>query len=208
MSAGLILVGALFLLLLRNRVALDSNELSAQYLGYLLIFIGGSALLINERIAIELRKESGFLFFSSTSIFGTKKQTVTFASVDRVSISRVGRARNNVQFYFLHLHLKNGTRLPTGMILSSAESAQAEADRISEIIGCPSQQIALPSDHRFSTFLLAFVVGVIAYAVYYRISVGPPCKAMWFGTAPPVIIMLVTWFTYGILRTNRSPQKD
>lgn len=207
MSVALILTGSLLLFLLRSRVPLDSNELAAQYMGYLLIFIGGSALVMNERIKLEFRKESGLVLFSCTSIRGTKNEAIAYSNIDHVAISRIGRPRNRTVFYFLHLGLKSGERLPTGIFFSSAESAQTEANRIAELIGCKSQQIATAGDHRFSEFIIAFVIGLLSYVVYYRLTVGPPCKAMWFGTAPPVIIMLSTWIALTILRTRSFMKK-
>ncbi len=48
--------------------------------------------------------------------------------------------------------------------------------------------------------LLALASGVGAYAVWYRLNVGPWCPAMWFGTAPLLMIGVV-FFTVRRLLT-------
>lgn len=207
-SIALIAVGGFFLYLLRNRAPLDSNELAAQYLGYFLVFIGGSALLINEKIKVVLKKETRLIQFSSQSLLGKEQKLIPFDGVNRVTISRVGRVSGGVQFYFLHLELKDKKRLPTGISIPNGERALSEARRIAEIIGCECQEIRVPGDHRFANFLIALGIGVFAYIAYYRLTVGPPCAAMWFGNAPPIIIIFVTWFAYSLLRLTRFSLKN
>lgn len=46
---------------------------------------------------------------------------------------------------------------------------------------------------------VAAVVGVFTWVVYYRFSVGPWCPAMWFGTAPPLVMLLAGQLTYRLL---------
>jgi hypothetical protein len=47
--------------------------------------------------------------------------------------------------------------------------------------------------------LISLLVGVIAYVIWYGVTVGHFCPAMWFGTAPPVIILLSSVAAYRIL---------
>jgi hypothetical protein len=47
---------------------------------------------------------------------------------------------------------------------------------------------------------VALIAGVVAYAAWYRWQVGPFCPGMWGGTAPPVMIGVVTLSAYRALR--------
>ena len=47
--------------------------------------------------------------------------------------------------------------------------------------------------------LIAFILGIAIYAIYYWFQFHQWCPAMWFGTAPPVVIGLVTLSAYRIL---------
>jgi len=47
---------------------------------------------------------------------------------------------------------------------------------------------------------VALIAGVVAYAAWYRWQVGPFRPGMWGGTAPPVMIGVVTLSVYRALR--------
>jgi hypothetical protein len=51
--------------------------------------------------------------------------------------------------------------------------------------------------------LISAVFGVAAWVVYYRLRVGPFCPAMWFGTAPPVVMLLAGSALYRALGRRR-----
>lgn len=38
--------------------------------------------------------------------------------------------------------------------------------------------------------LLAIIGSILSYAIWYRMQVGPWCPAMWFGTAPPILMLV------------------
>jgi hypothetical protein len=46
---------------------------------------------------------------------------------------------------------------------------------------------------------VAAVVGMLSWVVYYRVNVGPWCPAMWFGTAPPLVMLLSGQLAYRLL---------
>ena len=50
--------------------------------------------------------------------------------------------------------------------------------------------------------LVAMAIGIAGYALWYWVEVHQFCLAMWFGTAPPVIIGLIAWTAYKLLKRS------
>lgn len=45
---------------------------------------------------------------------------------------------------------------------------------------------------------------LLIWAIYYRISVGPWCQAMWFGTAPALVISISFIYIYRYLKKSED----
>ncbi len=55
-----------------------------------------------------------------------------------------------------------------------------------------------------SNFLLAVMGAVTIYVIWYGLQTGGQyCNAMWFGSAPPVIMLIAFWFIWDILNRFR-----
>lgn len=200
----LILVGALFVWKLYDAIPLDSNQSAALWLGYLLLFIGAAALTWNEQIITEFDRDRQQVRQLAKNLFESRMRHIPFSDIERIGVARVGRASSNTEFYFLTLVLKNGERLGTGHWVMSREEAYQQAQEIASFVGCAVNDGKLPNPAMNSSNLaIAVLIGIAIYAVYYRKAVGPWCPAMWFGSAPPIIILSSTWTAFTLLRRLR-----
>ncbi|MBK7890499.1 MAG: hypothetical protein IPJ84_06530 [Bdellovibrionales bacterium] len=204
LAIGLSLVGALFVWKLHDVTPLDSNQSAALWLGYLLLFLGAAALTFNEQVTTEFDRERQQVRQLAKNLFESRKRHIPFSDIERIGVARIGRPSSNTEFYFLTLILKNGERLGTGHWVMSREEAYQQAQEIASFVGCAVNDGKLPNPAMNSSNLaIAALTGIVIYAAYYRKAVGPWCPAMWFGSAPPIIILSSTWTTFALLRRLR-----
>ncbi len=54
--------------------------------------------------------------------------------------------------------------------------------------------------------LISAAIGILVYVIWYGVTTGQYCSAMWFGSAPPVIIFIAAATCYRLLgqRQRRS----
>jgi hypothetical protein len=62
--------------------------------------------------------------------------------------------------------------------------------QIADIIGCTSSDTpsALSQQDAFESALIALALAMATWALFYKIKFGDVCVAMWFGTAPALVI--------------------
>lgn len=203
-SVILIFLGCLFIYLINGKVDLNDSQLAARYLGYLLIFIGISTLIFNEKISISIDENNKTVKLNSKNMFGQKTRTLLFSEIEGVGMVRITRGANPIDFYLIHLKTKLGEKIRTGIMFVDELAVQEEINRIAQLIGCPSQPIVLASEKKISNFIIAFFISILSYIAYYRLTSGPLCSAMWFGSMPAIFIMAMTWVVYIILQRTRK----
>lgn len=204
LATALMLLGALFVWKLHDVTPLNSNQSAALWLGYLLLFIGAAALTWNEQVTTEFDRERQQVRQLAKNLFESRMRHIPFSDIERIGVARVGRPSSNTEFYFLTLILKNGERVDTGHWVMSREAAYHQSEEIAGFVGCAVNDGKLPNPSMNSSNLaIAVLIGIAIYAAYYRKAVGPWCPAMWFGSAPPIIILSSTWTAFTLLRRLR-----
>lgn len=200
----LILIGALFVWKLYAIVPLDSNQSAALWLGYLLLFIGAASLAFNEQVTTEFDRDRQQVRQHVKNIFESRTRYIPFAEIERLAVARIGRPSSKTEFYFITLVLKNGKCLNTGHWVLSRDAAHHLANEIAGLVGCAINDGNLPNPAmNISNLAIAVLLGIGIYAAYYRKTVGPWCPAMWFGSAPALIILSSTWTAFVLLRRLR-----
>lgn len=198
------LVGALFVWKLHDLTPLDSNQSAALWVGYLLLFLGFTTITLNEQVTTEFDRERQQVRQLAKNLFESRIRHIPFSDIERIGVARIGRPSSKTEFYFLTLILKNGERLGTGHWVMSREAAYHQAQEIAGLVGCAVNDGRLPNPAmNSSNFAIAVLIGIAIYAMYYRKAVGPWCPAMWFGSAPPIIILSSTWTAFTLLRRLR-----
>lgn len=198
-------IGALFVYLVHGVGTPTRNQNAALLLGYLLIFIGGSGIVLNEEIETQIDTKRKMIRSNAKNLFTNNSRLIPFSLIAHTALARVGRASNITHFYFLIFVLKSGESIQTGYFNMSQSEAFQEATRLAQEVGCEASQHNIANPEKNTTnFILALAAGVIFYALYFRSKIGPWCPAMWAGNAPPLIIISATWATFVLLRQIRK----
>ena len=203
-SVGLIAVGSLLVSASHHQAATNNNALAAWWGGILLGLLGAATLFLDARITLLVDPERGAILIRHRNRVTSGAKIVRFEEIASVNVSRIGRSRLGVTSFHLKIRLKSGKSIATGRWSYSYEEINAEAARLADAVGC-----AADTREPFLTGgperVMLSVLGAVAfYALWYRFTTGPWCRAMWFGTAPPVIMLLAGGSIYRLLSLTRK----
>lgn len=187
LSMGLILVGCLFILLTKDKVAgmrVWSDLMAAYYLGVLLFVLGLAALLFNENIEITVEPSAQRMLVQSRDLWASSQKIIAFKEVAGISVQKIRSKGDRANFYHLQIQLKNGGVQRTGFWALNQPDVFAVAERLAQDIGCEPQLPWRIYPHNSKHYILASVGAILIYTVWYRLTTGQLCLAMWFGAAP------------------------
>jgi hypothetical protein len=187
-GVGILLLGVLFLYLTRGTVDVSRDHQAASLLGLFLLLLGAALVILNERVVV-VSGERKDLTVRRSSLRSRETRVIPFAGVRSVNVVKLGRTHKGTASYHMNITLKTGERISTGRSSRVGDEINAIAREFPDLVGCATQDA--PTSHPIDgTHLLVSLAGaVVIYLAWYRFAVGPWCRAMWFGTAPPVIIL-------------------
>lgn len=161
---------------------------SASILIFILLAAGIFYFLWKEKVEIDIDKEKRFVKIKKTNRFRSTLRLVAFDSIETIFVRKIGREHKGIAFYLVMFELVSGENISTGSFFTNRGEAQSQADLWAYEMGTKSHQMPfLPSAWDFP-LPIAFGVSLLFYVIYYRLTVGPLCPAMWFGTLPPFFI--------------------
>jgi hypothetical protein len=188
------------LMFLAHGGAQDRNGRAAYWLGCLLLAASVGHLVWAEDIVLTVDPRRRVLIFRKKNRWSTTETVVPFGDVSTVDVSRIGRTGNGMETYHLALILKSGDRFRTGKWSLDQSEIASIAEELARTLGCQLQAGVRVYPVGLERSLLAGVGAVGLYALWFRATVGPWCAAMWFGTAPPVLIMIFFFSLRTLLR--------
>jgi hypothetical protein len=164
------------------------TTLSAYLSGILLISLALGVFIYSEKVSIQIDTKLKNLKFHKKSLFEIKNYTLKFEEIDSVQVLTIGRGHRGIVTYHLVIFLKNGKRELPGRFSLIQSEIISDAERLADTVGCK-----FTSDRRYNQlggihYILAAGGSFLIYAIWYKSTTGPFCLAMWFGTAPVVII--------------------
>jgi hypothetical protein len=193
------LMGAAMAVLARHSVY-DRNGRAAYWLGCLLLTAGVGGLIWSEEIELTVDPQRRVLRFRTQNRWTTKEVLIPFSEVDCVNVSRVGKVSNGMERYFLSVWLKNGKRALTGKWSLDQEEMLSLAEQLARAIGCETKSGLRVYSVGAQRLIVAGVIAVGLYAAWFRLRVGPWCPAMWFGSAPPLLIIVFFFTVRSVMR--------
>lgn len=193
------LIGIALAVMAKSHVQQSNGALAAFWLGVMLIAIAAVALLEDETITITVDTHRRELFFLKKSWLGQQKTRVPFTSVEGVAVRRVGRV-DQFPSYHLQIRLKNGRHLKTGRWSFDLSEINDLGSQLVNAIGCPFHEGPVPRALGAQQAIFAAIGAVIVYVIWYRFTTGQICPAMWFGTAPPVVMGLAFLVLLSVIR--------
>jgi hypothetical protein len=177
----------------------SANTMAGFCLGILLIGAGVFSLLFLEEISTTVDPERRRLIIEKKSRVGHKTSVVGFDEIASVLVNSAG-GHEGPKNYHLKISLKNGKTDTTGRWSLDQGEIVAIAGQLAAEIGCESNPGLIVHPINATQIVYSGIGAVILYPIWFRIWVGPWCPAMWFGTAPPVIILIAFFGILGILR--------
>ncbi len=190
LGIGVFLFGALMLSLTRGRTDHSRDHQLLHIIGLLFLFVGTAVIVLHERVLILVSPHRKTLTMRKSSLRGRELRIIPFASIQSVDVITLGQTHKGTRSYHLNLTLKTGEKIRTGRSSRVGDEIHGIARELSDLVGLePNDTLRAPSTE-LAPFLFALLGAVLVYGIWYRLSVGPWCRAMWFGTAPPVIMLL------------------
>lgn len=170
---------------------LNRNEAAARGLGLLLFIIGVAAIIFIEDIVTMIDPTKKVIHYKVTTRFNSSQRTISFSDVESIRVSRLGNhGSSRTPAYMASLVLKSQEKLSTGRWSFLEDEIQQLADDLSATIGCERSGLpAIDTSKDVQNFILALILGILTWVIYYRIKIGPLCPAMWGGNAPTLVIL-------------------
>ncbi|MFL5812296.1 MAG: hypothetical protein ACJ763_01865 [Bdellovibrionia bacterium] len=198
--AGLGALGMAVIYLTRSRVQDSPNTLAAYWLGILLLSVAVGTYLFFEDTIIRVDSSIRSLVILKKGRLTKSSSVVPYDEISAVQVATIGSAHRGVVTHHLVIQLKNGKRVTPGRFSTDQAEIIEVAQRLARetgsecIIGRRLVPLTTPR------YVLSAVGAVLVYVLWYRFKVGPWCPAMWYGSAPPVIIALSFFGLLGISR--------
>lgn len=150
------------------------------------------AIIFNASITTHVNPLNKSLRIINQNRLHTEDTLIPFAEVDSIRIRKITR-RNMLSTYHLKILLKNGKQFSLGQQGLTESAFNKITDPLAQTIGCPVQTENDIAPLSSQNVVIAATCAILAYLLWYRITVGPWCPAMWGGTAP-IFIMTITFF--------------
>lgn len=191
-------IGLLFIFLTYSQINVSSNHLAAFWLGLFILLICTIALIEDSQTTVEVFADKKYLRILKISRFTNKISKINFSEIDHVFVGT--RIRKNLETFYLAIKLKNGKTIGTSKWSFHQDEIIQLARRLAESIQCPVEQSTYFFPLNATRYALSGAGSVLIYAIWYKSQVGPFCSAMWFGSAPALIISFSFLFILSILR--------
>ncbi len=204
------LLGLLLIYLTNGKKELSDNYFYAYLLGLLLTFLGVIGVLMIKETSTIINPLQRRIIYQTKGLFNSDKKNFTFEQIKELKITRVGKASNFSQMYFLNFILKDNITIHTDKWSFDLEEIATMARDLSQIIGCEFinhadyVQVETEGSEKAKQFMLSFILSVILYIIYYRVKIGPLFHASWYGTLPPIFILVATLSINRILNSLRK----
>jgi len=193
-----IAIGILFIFLSYSQINTSSNHLAAFWLGLFIFLICAIALIEDSQTTVEVFTDKKYLRILKISRFTSKISKINFSDIDHIFVG--SRVRKNLETFYLALKLKNGKTIGTSKWSFNQDEIIQIAQQLAESIHCPVEQSTYFYPLNTTRYLLSGAGSILIYAIWYKSQVGPFCSAMWFGSAPALIISFSFLFILSILR--------
>ena len=200
LAVGTFAVGLVFIWLTRHVPVGDTNALAARWLGVMLAALGLAGVIWGEETVVTVDAGQRCLRIESRRRVGHLSVVVPFAEVEAVNVVRIGTRSDGTPSFWLQIARKDGKTFATGRWSTSELEIARVADRLAAEIGCERQGGEPPAPASVGRVAVAVVVAVALYAAWYRFTVGPWCEAMWYGTLPPVFVLLAFGVVLALVR--------
>ena len=198
-GTGCAVLGGLFVWITFHKVHLGTHYQGAYWLGVLLITLGATCLLLNEKTETVVLPKDRQLTVNTKGLFGQRTRVIPFRNVDTVYVLTTNSSRGPITYQLL-IYLKDGKKQATGYWTIDQDTIFEMADRLSKQIGCseklPPRIYPISAKHLAIAALGSFAI----YVLWYVVSFGKICPAMWAGTAPPVIMGFAFISLLGLLK--------
>ena len=200
--AGIIVIAIGTVLFVVYHATKNTSEqaIYVYWMAILFVILGIGTYFWDEEFLTTIDPHQKRLQIKSKNRFSSKSKMIRFNEIQHVEIKTINRRRHSeIKLYTLRLRLKNGNIERVGKESFDSDELMAVADQLALAIGC-SVETDLSRDTININFIPVALVGSIGlYALWYRLTVGKLCAAMWGGTAPIVIIPLIF---YLLLKLN------
>lgn len=170
--------------------------------------------MFGRNVFVELNPSAKMIRYSRKTLFRSEPKIIPFREMEKVKVVRSGRG-SGPDFYSLLLIAKDRREIPFGGLSLDQEETRRKAHEFAEAMGVEVEDFTWTVAPAFSSITigsvtigqipLAFLIAIAVYAFWYRFHVGPWCRAMWGGTAPPFFIALVFFPALSFLR--RLPRR-
>jgi hypothetical protein len=184
-------LGLLFLWLISRARPVPGQEselMAAFWLGVLLLVVACWVFLFLEHVFIVVDERLKVLRVSRTSLTGTRSSIHHFNSIEGVEVASTGRSHRGIVTYHLNIVMKDGKPIKTQFWSTSHDEVTELAERFAQTTGSFLGSKSRNNPSELNMFLISGAGAVLIYCVWYNLTVGSFCLAMWFGTAPAVII--------------------
>jgi hypothetical protein len=137
------------------------------------------------------------------SLFSLGTEFIPYKKIQSVHAVRIGR-REGLRTYHLIIRLKDGKKLAPGRWSKSPDEINDIAYELAKEIGCEVFDTPVYSMPNIQTAILAGAGAVLVYVIWYRVTVGQICLAMWHGNAPVIFIPFGFALILCLLRTRKN----
>jgi len=163
------------------------------------MFIYGLIMNAHERITIDVLNKR--IIFSYINRFSSKLKNIPFELIDYIYIYERENSEGSPS-YDLYVELKSGKSMCVVNYDYSKQNVIELGNKLSHEIGCDFRFDKNMRGYFFNYKMVASAAffSLLSYIVWYRLTTGQICTAMWFGTAPIVIIGLVFVSSLNLLR--------
>jgi hypothetical protein len=199
-AVGSLAVGLLFIWLTRHARAGDTNAVAAMWLGVMLAAVGLAGLIFSEEIVVTVETAQRRLRIECRRRWGNVAVSVPFDDVGSVNVVRVGSRSDGTPTFWLQIERRDGKTFGTGRWSTKEAEMGRLAERLAAEIGCECQNGNPAGPASVGHVAVSVLVAVALYAGWFRVSVGPWCEAMWYGTAPAVFILAMFAVVLGLVR--------
>ena len=129
----------------------------------------------------------------------SKSLILGFVEIPSVNVNQIGGYRGPPT-YHLNIEQKDGKIEKTGRWSFEKGEIVALAERLSIDAGCKFNVGVVLQAIDLNKIVYSGIGAVIVFVVWFRIWAEPLCPAMWYGLAPPLIIIIAFFFILSILR--------
>jgi hypothetical protein len=190
LAIGCFVVGCLILWMAGRIPTQDSNTLAGIWLGALLAGLGLAGVILDEVVSTTVHPNQKFLEIDSRRRWGKSRVVISFDEIASINVVRVGDRTDGTPTFWLQIERQDRKRFFTGGWSTSEREMGFLAERLAEEIGCDRHGGNPPNPASVGQVASSLIGAVILYVMWYRLVVGDWCMAMWFGTFPPIFLLL------------------